>query len=1077
MKCNFLIKYSFAAALVITLLLVSVLYDKNNYEQRSENTLITIAKQIRLLDLQLNQAVLMLRFGLKKNDAKVAGYLKEIGNYYQEMSSNISSVKKLNNRLINNELDTLYSQMYKKRQAIDEFKLNNTLFIQSLTQFQKLADQIVQQENINTNLKYKIYQLQNSVIHSFLDSATIPDKTLIITDQLLQLAVQQNRQHQAVIIEMAEQAKTMFHYINAAQLSLDKIIASQNISLAEELENKIIAYFNMKQEKKYQLQNTLFIIAMLSVLYTVYLLVSLRKKSADLNKTLNDLEKQQFALDQHAIVSSADVKGNITYVNDKFCEISGYSREELVGQNHRIVKSGHHPKEVFEEMWRTICRGEVWHGQIKNKKKDHGFYWVNGTIVPFLNEKGKPYQYISIRTDITRQKELEKQLVDEQHFLEQVTAAMAQGLYALDLNGLCNFWNKEAENILGWKSKELIGQELHEIIHFQDEQRNRISKEECLANNSIRDNKIYNSDTEFFTHKDGRVLPISVIAVPLLENGKTIGTVAVFNDISKRKADEKIINQAIINAKQASQAKSDFLANMSHEIRTPMNGIIGMTELALETNLTTEQREYLEIVKDSSCALLSIVNDILDFSKIEAGKLALEHIEFDLNNLLKKTLAILTPKAEQKKIQLSVAEIEHPEQFKQLTGDPGRLRQVLINLVGNAIKFTLEGQIKLSITLQKKEAQRCCLLFAIADTGIGIAEDKQATIFDVFSQADTSVTRRFGGTGLGLSISKQFIELMGGKIWLESKLNVGTTFFFTCWFDYRAAEINRCSAPSIIENDFAVDNLPNQQLLPKSIDMTTASDEAKTILTILLTEDNLINQKLAKKLLEKQGHRVEIANNGLEAITLFEQQKFDLILMDFQMPEMNGLEATQRIRAIEQQKGGHIPIIAMTANAMSEDKDRAINAGMDAYVPKPINVQELLEQIAHFFSQKVVAEPIVEENDGLRVCNWEAALARLGGENEILEMMVGLFLEEQQSYLDNIKAALTAQDGAVLQRELHTLKGVCATVGAEKCEKNIRKAEKLAVQNDFAACAMTLPLIEKNLFNLTAVLRQKIKID
>jgi PAS domain S-box-containing protein len=850
---------------------------------------------------------------------------------------------------------------------------------------------------------------------------------------------------------------------------LNKLIKIQTKPLGEDIEQSIVRYFDHRQEKKSEVQNKLFFIAIFSVLYVVYLLSSLRKKSTALANVLADIEKHQIALNEHAIVSSTDVRGNITYVNNKFCEISGYSPEELLGKNHRLLKSNFHHKKIYDEMWQTICRGNVWHGEIKNKKKDGDFYWVNGTIVPFLNEKGKPYQYISIRTDITRQKELEKQLLDGQHFLKQVTDTMAQGLYALDEKGLCTFWNKEAEHILGWTEEELLHKDLHEIIHFQDENGQPISKDNCLSHQAIENKEVYSSDTEYFTHKCGHILPISIIAVPLLEKDIAIGTVAVFNDITKRKADEKIVNQAIINAKQANQAKSDFLANMSHEIRTPMNGIIGMTELTLETDLTGEQKEFLEIVKDSSYALLAIVNDILDFSKIESGKLVLDHIEFNINELLKKTLAILTPKAEQKGVMLSMENQMALQSCFQLMGDPGRLRQIILNLVGNAIKFTLHGHIKVSVTLKEKNAQKCCLLFSIEDTGIGIPKDKQHSIFDAFSQADTSVTRRFGGTGLGLSISKQFIELMEGVIWLKSEPNVGTTFFFTCWFDYKMTDTEQLQPQT--------NNLLEQKTFPMSTDMSVAMCEGKLKLSILLAEDNLINQKLAKKLLEKQGYKVQIANNGLEAVTLFRQQSFDLILMDFQMPEMNGLEATEKIRALEQQTGGHIPIIAMTANAMKEDKDRAMRAGMDAYVPKPINVQELLMQITHFFP--ITLKTATEKNEiqaGEQICNWNSALARLGGESEILEMLVNLFLEEQSSYLENITNALAAKDSVVLQRELHTLRGVCATVGAEKIEKSLKKPEADAAQQDFLSCAAAMPELEQDLLELACVLRKKMNL-
>jgi signal transduction histidine kinase len=288
-----------------------------------------------------------------------------------------------------------------------------------------------------------------------------------------------------------------------------------------------------------------------------------------------------------------------------------------------------------------------------------------------------------------------------------------------------------------------------------------------------------------------------------------------------------------------------------------------MTELTLETSLSSEQREFLEIVKDSSYALLAIVNDVLDFSKIEAGKLILEHIDFNLTDLLYKTLAILTPKAEQKNLTLSIVNQITSISNLELIGDPGRLRQIILNLVGNAIKFTLQGSIKVRVSLVEKRGHKCCLLFSVTDTGIGIPKEKQNDIFEAFSQADTSVTRRFGGTGLGLSISKQFVELMGGDIWLESQPNSGTTFFFTCWFEYKNSQFSYLVKQETTEN---------QQILPMSTEMTETESDYSTVsdpptkLTILLAEDNLINQKLAKKLLEKQGYCVQIANNGIEAV-------------------------------------------------------------------------------------------------------------------------------------------------------------------------------------------------------------------
>jgi len=1068
MKKVFLLKY-ILAALLVSILITSVFYYKQKIEPETKyyDDLTLLMTEVKTLDLHLNQALLMLRFGFKEYALQVDGYLNKLETKYAQLNQGEYQLQQLKDPEIDTELKRFAYHLNKKKQIINRFKIETQQFSENLGQFKLLVIKLLGDEKVSITLENKLYQLQAVVLHDSLDTSLSSLQVITLVDKLIEgLLKEHNTQNQVNSLNLvAKSARVIVHNKIEIQTLENKVIENQQTELNSQLEKLIQAHFSNKAVREQQQQNILIVVAIFSVLLVIFLLLRLARKSEALAEVLANMEKQQFALNEHAIVSVADVKGNITYVNDKFCEISGYAREELIGKNHRIIKSDIHPPEVFKDMWHTIAHGKVWHGQIKNHKKNSGFYWVNGTIVPFLNQKGKPYQYISIRTDITRQKELEKQLFDEQHFMEKVTDTMAQGVYALDVSGVCTFWNTEAEHILGWRSDELLGKKLHEIINYQDEQGSRLLQQDCLTHKSIQNKQSYSSDAGAFTHRDGRILPIEITAVPLIEDDQVMGSVAVFNDISKRKADEKLLTEAIINAEQANQTKSDFLANMSHEIRTPMNGIIGMTNLALETDLNAEQHEYLDIVKESSNALLSIINDILDFSKIESGKLDLEKIEFNINHLLKNALLILGQRAKEKNIELST-DLESGRDIPEcLVGDPGRLRQVIINLVGNAIKFTLQGHVKVKISLKELKDNSCLLLFSISDTGIGIAKDKQAAVFDSFSQADTSVSRKFGGTGSGLSISKQFIALMGGEIWLESEENIGTTFFFTSRFGYKEHK-----------KEFPVPIEDTQTLPTPHVTMSTPT-ENKPTLNILLAEDNLINQKLAKKLLEKHGHTVHIAHNGLEAVTSFKEQVFDLILMDFQMPEMNGLDATEKIRELEQQIGGHIPIIAMTANAMKEDRERALQAGMDAYVPKPINIAELLSEIANFFpadKQDTVADSEDAENNALMVCDWNAALRRLGGETEILEMMATLFLEEQQSYVDNIQHALTQQDTEVLEREIHTLKGVSATLGAVRLEDKCKSLEALLAENNIAGITAAFPDIQVGVTTLIKVLQEKL---
>ncbi|MDD5296796.1 MAG: ATP-binding protein [Rhodocyclaceae bacterium] len=540
----------------------------------------------------------------------------------------------------------------------------------------------------------------------------------------------------------------------------------------------------------------LFVVALILLLYAFSVFVQQREHGEALRRALDDLRNQQFALDQHAIVSSADVEGNIIYVNDHFCRISGYSREELAGKNHRILNSGLHPKEMFEELWLTITSGLVWHGQICNRARDGGLHWFNATIVPFLDEAGKPYEYISIRTDITAQKAQEVELV------------------------------------------------------------------------AARD-----------------------------------------------------------AAEAASRAKSQFLANMSHEIRTPMNGIIGMTGLVLDTTLDAEQNEYLEVVKHSAEHLLTILNDILDFSKIEAGRLEIEHTPFVLGETLDSALRPLSASARAKGLSLDFSPLaDLPDQW---LGDPVRIRQIMLNLVGNAIKFTETGAVSLQVLAAGPEEAPANLHFIVSDTGIGITAEQQAQIFAPFSQADASTTRRYGGTGLGLAISRQLVTLMGGRLWVESEPKRGSRFHFTL----RLTPLEEASP------DTGPAPVPD-----------TTEREPGVSLNILVAEDNAVNRHLAVKLLERVGHRVHAVNDGCEAVRAWRAGDYDLAILDMMMPELDGLGATQAIREIESLHGGHIPIIAMTANAFEEDRRDCLAAGMDGFVAKPVQVAELNREISRVLS-------------------------------------------------------------------------------------------------------------------------------
>jgi PAS domain S-box-containing protein len=536
-------------------------------------------------------------------------------------------------------------------------------------------------------------------------------------------------------------------------------------------------------------------------------------------------------------------------------------------------------------------------------------YWVSATIVPLSGPDGLPEQYIAIRTDITQRKLFEGELAEQLNFVEILLEATPTAIYLKDIEGRYLRFNKAFENLFGVDRKQWIGKTVFDLVPGDAAKLMHAKDLELFESGAIQ------SYEATFTHRgSGKPREGLYWKAPLTNRaGAVTGLVGTILDVTEKNLMEQALRDAKRVAEAANQAKSDFLANMSHEIRTPMNGVIGMTDLALDTTLTPQQREYLSTVKNSAQSLMVILNDILDFSKIEAGKLNIESVEFELGAVIGDTLKSIKARADKK--GLALHSDMQPNLPAHVLGDPVRIRQVLTNLCDNAIKFTAQGSVTVGLQCTALADQQLELLCSVKDTGIGVPPDKQKGIFEAFSQADTSTTRQFGGTGLGLTICSRLVGLMGGRIWIDSEGGAGSTFHFTI----KVQQVHTVPV-ALLEQP------------------STAAPGVRPLL-ILLVEDHPINQMLATTLLKKWGHTVVLAKNGQEAVDLFPTQAWDLVLMDMQMPVMGGLEATRLIRATESDR--KTPIIAMTANAMESDRQACLDAGMNAHLAKPFSAPAL----------------------------------------------------------------------------------------------------------------------------------------
>ena len=646
-------------------------------------------------------------------------------------------------------------------------------------------------------------------------------------------------------------------------------------------------------------------------------LTEIRRSSEKLKKTAEDLRETRDFLENlighaNAPIIVWDPKFKITRFNHAFERLTGHCSKNILGRHPEILFPGASRDESLAYIEKTLS-GDHWDAvEIPILRKDGDVRTVLWNSANVYDEDGKRVvATIAQGQDITERKEAESQITFQASLLNQVRNAVI----ATDLDGRIIYWNHFSEMLYQWKAEEVLGRSIAETI---------VPRDKCMCIREVIENIVrfgYLECELIVQKKDGRLFPALYVFNMLKDaQGRNMGIAGVSIDLTERKKVEEDLLMAKERAESATRAKSQFLANMSHEIRTPMNAVIGLTGLLLNTPINPEQRDYIETIRSSGDSLMAVISDILDFSKIEGGMLELESKPFDLQRVMEDSMSMVASAARDKGLDLSYS--LEPDVPRMVLGDPARLKQILINLLGNAVKFTEKGEISATVSAtgpsRGKNGQE--IMFAVKDTGIGISKDHMSRLFQSFSQADPSTTRKYGGTGLGLVISKNLTERMGGRIWAESEPGKGSVFYFTIK-----------ARPSSVGLSAGQEDMPPREA-------EEADGQSKADLKILLAEDNAVNQMVALRMLERLGYGADTAESGIEVLEALQNRSYDIVLMDVQMPEMDGLEAARRIRAGQ---GRRPYIIAMTAHAMKGDREVCLEAGMNDYVSKPVRMEEL----------------------------------------------------------------------------------------------------------------------------------------
>ena len=882
-----------------------------------------------------------------------------------------------------------------------------------------------------------------------------------------------------------------------------------------------------------------------------------KQAEQELQKLSSAIEQSQVSV----VITASD--GTIEYVNRKFTEVTGYSFEEAVGQNPRVLNAGIQSAEFYKNMWDTIKAGKVWEGEFANKKKTGEIFWENAIISPLRNKEKQITHFVAVKEDTTERRQAAEALKNSEQRLAQIINFLPDPTMVTDNEGTVLTWNQAMENLTGVKAEDMVGKGNFEYaLPFYGERRpilidlvknwnaeyeknylsvkkdgeNLISEsyhpslggkevylhgtagliydaagevagaieslrdvtekkkaddiiresEERLSNilkttnegfwlidtdditldvndamceilQRQREDVVGHSINDFLDEKnikvvreqekirgegetglyevsisrpDGTSVPCLVNAAPLLDaDGNKIGSFGMFTDITERKQMEDELIDAKHTAIEANKAKGDFLANMSHEIRTPMNAVIGMTHLALKTELTAKQQDYLHKIHSSANSLLGIINDILDFSKIEAGKMDMESVDFNLDDVLDNLANLVTVKAQEKEdLEVLFATAQDVPRF--LVGDPLRLGQVLINLANNAVKFTDTGEIVVSTELVKKNKDRISLKFSVSDTGIGLTEEQAGKLFQSFTQADTSTTRKYGGTGLGLTISKRLVEMMNGEIWVESEPGQGSTFNFTATFGLGREEVKKRFSPSADLRGMKV----------------------------LVVDDNPTSREILRDMMESFSFEVTLAATGQEGITEIEKadkdKPFEMVIMDWKMPGMDGIEASRRIK--EHPGLSHVPhIVMVTAYGREEVMRNAEKVGLDGLLLKPVSPSVLFDTIIQAHGEEVFdTSPMAQdrkETESLALIKGAKIL--LAEDNEINQQVAKEILEgaglivsladDGQQAVNMIKE--NRYDAVLMDIQMPVMDGYAATREIRNLKSEIRNLPIIAM--------------------------------